>query len=248
MGLIIRLAVFFGGVLLALTACADDPAEKTPTETSKLETQAVTKNTAKEAGTSKNPAVNLLEKFQEGVHYFAINPSVPVDDNSKIEVAEMFWYGCSHCFAFEPILNQWKTSLANDVNFIRVPALWNPIMEAHARLFYTAKKLGVLEDSHQAIFNEIHINGKRLDKTEDIANLLEKFGADKKDVINDLNSFEITSQVKKADVRARSYKIGGVPNVVVDGRYRVETNENVQQDNMLEVVDFLIKKTRAAKK
>ncbi len=248
MGFVMRFTILFSGVLLALTACADDPVDKQNEETAKLESQPVTQEVIKDKEVTKKPVVNLLEKFQEGVHYFAINPPVPVDDPNKIEVAEMFWYGCSHCFAFEPVLNKWKPTLAADVNFVRVPAMWNPIMEAHARFLYTAKKLGVLEDSHQAIFNEIHINGKRLDKTEDIALLLEKFGANRKEVINDLNSFDITSEVKKADLRARSYKIGGVPNVVVEGKYRIETNENVKQDNMLEVVDFLIKKSRVAKK
>ncbi len=244
-----RLAVLLSSILLTLTACADDLANSSNTDTAekaaKIESTPVSQASA---GASEMPkSTNLLERYQEGVHYFEIETPVAVDDPNKIEVAEMFWYGCSHCFAFEPSLVQWKKDLAADVNFVRVPAMWNPIMEAHARLFYTAKKLGVLEDAHQAIFNEIHINGQRLDRNEDIAILLEKFGADKREVINEINSFGITDTVKKADVRARSYKIGGVPNIVVDGRYRVESNQDVRQADMLSVVDFLVEKTRTAK-
>lgn len=246
----IRLITLMASALLTLTACAEDGEKAGGLQAEGLKSEAVSAENSASSSHSQNTAkpVNLLEKYQEGVHYFAIEPAVATDDPNKIEVAEMFWYGCSHCFAFEPALNEWKAKLADDIHFVRVPAMWNPIMEAHARLFYTTEKHGILEDAHQAIFNEIHINGKRLDKTEDIANLLEKFGADKKAVINDLSSFEITNQVKQADTRARSYKIGGVPNLVVEGRYRVESNQNLRQSQMLDVVDFLVKKSRVAKK
>ena len=83
--------------------------------------------------------------YEEGKHYDAISPAVRTASPGKIEVAEFFWYGCSHCYTFEPLIGQWKKTLAEDVTFRGIPAMWGGAMELHARAFYTAQALGVLD-------------------------------------------------------------------------------------------------------
>ena len=85
------------------------------------------------------------EQYEEGTHYELINPAVRTANPDTIEVAEFFWYGCGHCYTFEPMLMQWKKTLAEDVDFQGSPAIWNAKMELHARAFYTAQALGVLD-------------------------------------------------------------------------------------------------------
>jgi thiol:disulfide interchange protein DsbA len=182
--------------------------------------------------------------YKEGVHYSVLEQSVRTVDASKIEVTEVFWYGCGHCFRFEPMLHQWERSLAADVAFRQSPAMWNSAMETHARAFYTAKALGVLNKLHQPLFNALNIENKQLTDEDDLADLFATFGVDKEKFHKTFKSFGVTSQVKQADSRARSYQITGTPEIVVNGQYRVSARMAGGQPQMLKVVDFLIDKIR----
>ena len=96
-------------------------------------------------------------KFAEGTHYARLVPAQPtVGGADKIEVAEVFWYGCNHCHALESYINQWEKQLPKDVYFKKSPATWNPTLMIHARLFYTAKALGIEEKVTPAAFTAIH--------------------------------------------------------------------------------------------
>ncbi len=182
--------------------------------------------------------------FEAGVHYAELATPVRTSDPNKIEVAEVFWYGCGHCFRFEPLVQQWKSKADDDINFVRSPAMWNKLMEVHARAFYTAKTLGVLEKLHQPLFNALNLEKKRLVDADELAPLFEAQGVEKAKFLKTFNSFGVTSQVKQADARARGYHITGTPELVVDGKYRVSAKMAGGQAQMLEVVDFLIGKLR----
>lgn len=183
-------------------------------------------------------------KFEAGVHYAELSTPVRTSDPDKIEVAEVFWYGCGHCFRFEPLVQQWKAKAGADINFVQSPAMWNKLMETHARAFYTAKTLGVLDKLHQPLFNALNLERKRLENADELAVLFEAQGVDKTKFMKAFKSFGVTSQVKQADSRARSYRITGTPELVVDGKYRVSAKMAGGQAKMLEVVDFLIGKLR----
>lgn len=183
--------------------------------------------------------------FREGVHYFALPQPVPAELDNKIEVTEVFWYGCSYCFHFEPVVLAWQQTMAEDVYFNYVPAMWNAEMEAHARLYYTAQRLGILEQAHQAIYNAIHIDGERLNTAEEAGTFLAAFGVDEEEAAAIFSSPEATAFLKSADAKARAYQISGTPQLIVDGRFRVEASQDLPRSQMFKVVDYLLEKIRA---
>ncbi len=199
----------------------------------------------------------IAADYVEGKDYIRLESPVRTDDPSKIEVAEVFWYGCSHCFAFEPLVKTWKAAAADDVNFVGVPAMWSPpagftdkkpgAMELHARAFYTAKLLGVLDKVHDPMFETLHNNHRALGSDAELSALFADNGVDRETFLKTFNSFGITSQVRLAYSRIRGYKVGGTPEMVVDGTYRVSGALVGNNAEMLKVVDYLVDKIRAEK-
>jgi thiol:disulfide interchange protein DsbA len=185
--------------------------------------------------------------FVEGTHYERIPEPVRTADPSRIEVVEMFWYGCVHCFHFEPLLAKWQQTLPKDVDFHRSPAMWNQPMALHAQAFYTAQVLGVLPKVHDPLFNALNVDRKPLATEADLAALFVAHGVKEEDFHKAFNSFGVQASVKQADARARSYGITGTPEVVVEGKYRVSARTAGSPENMLKVMDFLIAKERAAR-
>lgn len=184
-------------------------------------------------------------EYIAGAHYVVLDKPVRTQDPDKIEVTEVFWYGCGHCFRFDPVLHQWAEKLPADVDFRLSPAMWNADMEIHARAFYTAQALNVLDKVHQPLFNALNLEGKRLASEAELAQLFADHGVDKAVFEKTFNAFGVTSQVQQADARARSYKITGTPEIVVDGKYRVTAAMAGGQTQMLDVAEFLIAKIRA---
>ena len=187
------------------------------------------------------------EEYIEGTHYDLITPAVRTADPDKIEVAEFFWYGCGHCYTFEPVLGQWKKTLAEDVDFQGSPAMWNKPMELHAQAYYTAEVLGVLDIMNPVLFQAMNVDGKRLGSQAEIEALFSANGVSAEDFNKAFNSFGVSSQVRQASARARSAKITGTPALMVNGKYHVSTRKAGSQAGMLKVADFLIAKERAAK-
>jgi thiol:disulfide interchange protein DsbA len=184
--------------------------------------------------------------FVAGTHYDLISPAIRTADPDKIEVVEFFWYGCGHCYTFEPSITQWKRNLADDVDFRGSPAIWNKPMELHARAFYTAQVLGVSDKLHLPIFQAMNVDRKKLGSEPEIADLFANHGVAVEDFNKAFNSFGVTSQVNQANARARSAKITGTPELMVNGKYRISTRKAGSQADMLKIVDFLVAKERAA--
>lgn len=191
-------------------------------------------------------AVVAEEQYEEGTHYDLIDPVVRTANPDKIEVAEFFWYGCGHCYTFEPVVMQWKKTIADDVDFRGSPAVWNPKMELHARAFYAAQVLGVLDTMHPVIFQAMNVDRKRLDSEEEIAELFVANGVSAEDFSKAFNSFGVSSQVRQANSRARAAKVTGTPSLMVNGKYRIDTRKAGSQANMLKIADYLVEKERAA--
>lgn len=184
--------------------------------------------------------------YVEGKNYDLITPALRTADPDKIEVVEFFWYGCGHCFAFEPVITAWKKNLPEDVDFHGSPAMWNPLMELHARAFYTAQVLGVLDTMHPVIFQAINVDHKRLASEDELRELFVANGVDAEDFTKAFNSFGVTSQVNQANARARAAKITGTPSMMVNGKYHISTSKAGSQAGMLKIADYLIEKERAA--
>lgn len=196
------------------------------------------------------------DSFQEGVSYFPIEQPVRPRDPKKIEVVEVFWYGCPHCFRFDPLVKAWQKKLAADVDFYRLPVIWNGVTELHARAFYTAQALGVLDKLHDPLFNALNEQGNPLNSEARLAQLFAQYGVNADQFGKAFNSFGVTSQVNQAKARTLSYRIEGTPELIVAGKYRIDAKafsgpgmvEQTSQQKMLEAADYLVQKERTEQK
>lgn len=191
------------------------------------------------------PAQNW--KFKEGQHYIRMVPSQPTMGGAdKIEVAEFFWYGCPHCYSFEPTINAWAADIPAGARFVRIPVVWNNVHELHARVFYVMEVLarnGALEDGeafHNAVFQEIQTRGNRLTSEDSIRRLFERFGVDAQTFDKTWKSFEVDQKLRVAKDLGRRYNIQGVPAIVVNGKYRTGGAEAGSYDAVPDVINELI--------
>lgn len=184
--------------------------------------------------------------YQEGKHYELITPPISVGSENEVVVTEFFWYGCGHCFNFEPMLQAWGNQLPEGARLEGSPAMWSPPMEVHARAYYVAKALGVLDDLHTKMFEAMHLKRKRLATEESLRAFFVENGVSAKDFDRAYDSFGITSQVRRADSHAKSARIAGTPSIMVNGKYRIETRMAGGQAEMLDVAKFLVEKELAA--
>ena len=184
--------------------------------------------------------------YVEGTHYETLDKPVRTADPNKVEVTEVFWYGCPHCYAFEPLLESWVAKLPADVVFNRSPGMWNAMMETHAKIFYVEQALGSFDKTHKVIFDTIHQKHNYLETQDAIREVFVAQGVDAAAFDKAWTSFQVTSNVKQASTRMREYGVNGVPNLIVNGKYRVSSGDAVKtQADMLKVVDYLIAKERA---
>lgn len=193
------------------------------------------------------PKPVVESKFKKGTHYQELVPAQPkVSGTEKIEVVEIFWYGCGHCFAFEPYVKRWEANAPADVNFVRMPAIWNAALETHAKAFYTAEilaKSGALKNPgafHDAFFASIHKERQPLASPRSIKAFFERFGVTAADYDEAAGSFDLDQKIRKAKDLTRRYKVSGVPAIVVNGKYSNISNAIRGYDEYLELIDTLI--------
>ncbi|MEG3593143.1 MAG: thiol:disulfide interchange protein DsbA/DsbL [Pseudomonadota bacterium] len=186
----------------------------------------------------------FANEFQEGVHYQTLAKPVVTSDPEKIEVVELFWYGCPHCDSLDPALKVWVNRLPADVSFVRIPVVFGRSWEMHARMFWVAKNIGLLETIHEPLFNAIHREGQRLQRVDDVVAFFERFGADPAIVKRELGSFATESALRLADARTRAYGIRGVPAFVVDGRHVTGIAQAGGENQLFDLLDELIKNSR----
>jgi len=179
--------------------------------------------------------------YNEGVHYKQL-PQQQTDSGDKIEVLEFFWYGCPHCYAFEPYISEWRKTKPANVEFTRVPAIFRPDWEVQARAYYALSNMGVIEDIHEKIFSAIHKDKKPLNKLDLIADFVEKNGVDRKKFVDEYNSFAVDGMVRKAKKKQTEYKIQGVPSIAVAGKYLTSGSMSGSYENLIKIINFLIAK------
>jgi len=174
--------------------------------------------------------------------YIELKPPLPVESGSKIEVLELFWYGCIHCYNLEPALESWLKKLPADVQFRRVPAVFHRQMAHDAAIFYSFEALGVLDKLHRPFFDAIHRDRLRTDNNEALAEWLKKNGVDPKKFGDAMKSFGVQSKTKRAAQLTVAYKIEGTPAMAVNGRYTVGAG-----DGLFDTVNALIDTARKQK-
>lgn len=184
------------------------------------------------------------ETYEEGKHYKRIDQPKTIDSD-KIEVLEFFWYGCPHCYSFEPYVSKWIQSKPDNVEFVRIPATFQPLWVLHARAYYALQMLGAGEKIHLKFFSEIH-NKKNYMKTFDAVTVfVQQHGVERSEFIDAMNSFTVESNVRKAKKLVTDYKLNGVPAVAVNGKYLISASMAGSYDNMIKIMNYLIEKETA---
>ncbi len=180
------------------------------------------------------------QQYVAGQHYTVLDKPLTTSTGDKIEVMELFWYGCPHCYAFEPQIENWVKNMPENAEFIRVPAVFGRNWEFHARAYYTFEILGVLDQVHGDFFDAIHKDRKQINSVSALADFLEDYGVSEDDVEAAFKSFATDNFMRRALALARDSQARGVPAIVVDGKYLSGITEAGSQKALLDVVDYLV--------
>lgn len=242
----------------AQQATTEAPAAETATSEAAAETPAAPvesisetgDETIDESGATIRPALRLggaasksptSAKFKEGTNYQKLVPAQPTSVGpGKVEIVEVFWYGCGHCYALDPALESWQAkNKPAYVEFVRVPAMWNETLRIHARVFYTAELLGKLDELHTPIFREIHNEGNGLNTVEKITAFFREHGVSSDEFQKAFSSFAVESKMQRADFLNRRYRIDSVPAFIVGGKYKTDVGMAGGESQLLQLLGEL---------
>jgi len=185
--------------------------------------------------------------YRAGEHYAKLPSPVSTSvDEDKIEVVELFWYGCPHCYQLEPRIDEWLADLPRDVEFVRMPAVMGRNWDVHARAYYAAELLGIAEKTHAPLFDAIHAKRQRLFDLESLTEFYGAYGIEKTEFERAYNGFSVNSKIMKATNKQKAYRATGVPAIIVNGKYRVGMAMAAGEQELFAVVDHLIDKERKA--
>ncbi len=188
----------------------------------------------------------IAHSVAEEQTYEVLSQAQPTQNPDKIEVIEFFWYGCPHCYSFEPILAEWLKNKPENVEFIRQPAVFNRLWELHAKAYFTAEALGVLDKVHADFFDTIQNKHQKLADKDKLAEFFAAHGVDKTAFEEAYDSFLVDAKLRQARAMAPRYGVTGVPTVIVNGKYKVTARLAKSQQNMIKVINDLIKMESAA--
>jgi thiol:disulfide interchange protein DsbA len=188
-------------------------------------------------------AASAAVQLQQGVNYKLLQPAQPTSVGpGKVEVVEVFWYACGHCYMLEPKLEAWNRSgRPANAELVRLPATWNNVLKTHARLFYTMELLGKHELNPE-IWREINVRGNRLDTPDKIESFFTSRGVSKADFQRAFASFSMDSKIAKAEDLNRRYRITGTPTIIVNGKYVTDVGMAGSEEKLFEVVNALVAK------
>ncbi len=179
-------------------------------------------------------------EFQEGQHYYRISPAVPTDVKSgDVEVLELFWYGCPHCYEFEKYLKSWEQEKPAYIEFARMPAVLNRGWIPHARAYYALETMGELERIHPIFFEGIHEQGRRLRDMGSMARFLTQYGIDADQFKKAYDSFYVETKIKRSNQLIRQYGSSSVPTVIINGKFRSTARDAGSYDRLLQLVNQL---------
>jgi thiol:disulfide interchange protein DsbA len=188
----------------------------------------------------------VAQDYKEGINYLRLAKPQPTTTTDKIEVVELFWYGCPHCYDLEPHLEKWLENKPEDVEFVRLPAIVGPRWEPLAQAYYTAEALGVLDKTHAALFDAIHKKKQKFTNEEQIKQFFVSQGVSDADFRNAYHSFAVSVKMNNAKLMTRRYAITGVPTLIVNGKYSTSGKLAGSEAGIIKVVDHLVAQERTA--
>ena len=195
----------------------------------------------------------MADTPQNGTEFSQTAQIIPTDNPSKIEVTELFWYGCPHCYALEPQLAAWVKALPKDVTFKRVPGLPRPDWAPMAKAFYVMESLGLSEKLHSKLFEALHKQKAFLpnDEKATIDWITKESGLDRKKVETEFNSFSLNTKLNQSAQIFRASGATGVPTLIIDGKYITSVTMAGGNQEVFNVANYIIeniRKDKAAKK
>tara|TARA_B100000035_G_scaffold19898_1_gene15894 strand:+ start:621 stop:1229 length:609 start_codon:yes stop_codon:yes gene_type:complete len=165
-------------------------------------------------------------------------------ESDQIIIYEFFWYGCPHCFNLEPTMDRIEADLGKDAKIVKVPVALRDSWLPHAKLYYSLSQMNKVEDIHNLIFEEIHLENNRLNNESAMVQFLEKNSINTKDFSEKYNSYGTEARIKKASNLARKYQINSVPTIVVNGKYLTSGSFVSSYDELYSVVNLLVERER----
>jgi thiol:disulfide interchange protein DsbA len=184
-------------------------------------------------------------QWKPGVNYVPLVPAQPTSvPAGKVEVVEVFWYACPHCYALEPFMQNWLKNKPEYVEFVRVPVMWGPVHRAHARLFYILESLG-RKDLHSKVFDTIHKEQNMLVGNDDASTqkMQRDFavanGIKGEDFDKAWGSFTVNASLQRAQQLTERYHVDGVPLIVVNGKYETDVSKAGGPGKLLSLINDL---------
>jgi thiol:disulfide interchange protein DsbA len=192
------------------------------------------------------PGSALAKEYQEGKEYVLLTTQQPTSTGDKIEVVELFWYGCPHCSELEPQVQAWLKRKPEDVELVRMPAIVSPRWELLAQAYYTAELLDITAKIHPALFEAIHKKHMKINDEAALQAFFVDQGVSADDFKKTFNSFAVAVKMNNARQMTRRYKITGVPTIIVNGKYSTGASLAGSNQAVFEVVDYLVEQERTA--
>ncbi|MBI5451719.1 MAG: thiol:disulfide interchange protein DsbA/DsbL [Gammaproteobacteria bacterium] len=191
------------------------------------------------------PVMATPPSFQAGVHYQLIEPRPPLTTAAgRVEVIELFWYGCQTCFAIQPELTRWLQQHQAQVSVLRVPALTEPQMLPLAQAYYVAAELGILGRVHERLYNAVHRQQRPLRDMADVARLFAEYGVDARRFNTTLHGRAVGEKIRQARLLGQRLRIRGAPTLIIDGRYRLDASMVGNAREMMAVLDYLVRQAQ----
>jgi thiol:disulfide interchange protein DsbA len=196
-------------------------------------------------------ALPSSSQWKAGVNYDVLSPAQPTTVGpGKVEVLEVFWLGCPHCYALEPYIRAWLKAKPSYVQYVRVPVMWGPVHRAHARLFYTLESLG-RDDLVEKVFTYIHnLEDQTGSESVLFANSADETfkqqqawavqnGVTADAFAKAFNSFYVNTQMQQAEEITNAYEVQGVPFIAVDGKFSTDVGKAGGETKLISLIDFL---------
>ncbi|WP_295540575.1 thiol:disulfide interchange protein DsbA/DsbL [uncultured Thiohalocapsa sp.] len=184
--------------------------------------------------------VPAADGFDEGIDYRVVAEPARAEAGDDVEVLELFWYGCPHCYQLEPLIERWLTDKPAGVTFRRMPAAASPRWVPHAKAYFAAEQIGALDKLHEPLFKALHDQRRKIFTEEQIIAFAGEQGIDEAQFRAAYNSFPVDMQVRQSADLVRRYAIDGVPAMVVNGKYVTSARQAGSSARMFQVIDHLV--------
>ena len=192
------------------------------------------------AAFAQGPSVGAQQTYTQGVHYNLLDPGYVTSDEEQVIVYEFFSYKCPHCSSFQPYINPWHKKLPKHIKLVRIPVVFQESWKVFAKAYYTAETMGIIEKTHQPLFDAIHKQRKRLNSIEDVASwFADNFQVDRKAFLSTANSFMIDSKIRQSQNLTRKMQITSTPTVIVNGKFKPNTKKLTNIPGLLDMSLYL---------